>query len=191
MSVPRAEILERSLTLKEFIGLPEEAEYRLELSRGRLVREPRPGAKHSWIVTRLIVRLSNHAEDRGLGLVFTDTGFELADDPPTVRIPDLAFIAEENLPAEIPSGFWRIPPELAVEVLSPSNTAEEIHEKVLEYLQAGSRLVWVVDPRNRSVLAYRSRDDIRILTEGDALEGADVLPGFQLPIADLFAPHSR
>lgn len=80
-------------------------------------------------------------------------------------------------------------PDLAVEVVSPSNTAAEIREKVLEYLACGSRLVWVVDPATRSVSAYRSRTEIRLLTEGDVLEGADVLPGFRLAITELFAPY--
>ncbi len=178
------------LTLEEFQCLPEEAEHRIELVRGRLVREPRPGAEHGWLTVKLIVRLDEHVRERGLGLVVTETGFALADDPPTVRGPDLAFIAEEHLPADgIPSGFWLVAPDLAVEVVSPSNSVAEIQEKVLEYLESGSRLVWVVDPRTRSVTAYRSKDDVRVLTQGDTIDGADVLPGFRLPVSELFAPH--
>lgn len=178
--------LER-VSLEEFQRLSEEDEHRVELSRGRLVREPRPGAEHGWLVGKLVQRIGSHASERGLGIAVTETGFLLNVEPPTVRGPDVAFIAEENLPSEgIPSGFWTVPPDLAVEVVSPSNSSEEIQEKVLQYLEADTRLVWVVDPGTRSVTAYRSRNEIRLLTEGDTLDGADVLPGFRLPVTDLF-----
>lgn len=189
MATDRTAIVER-LTLEEFERLPEENEHRVELVRGYLVREPRPGAEHGWLTGKLIGRIDEHAREGELGITVTETGFLLSVDPPTVRGPDLAFIAAENLPPEgIPRGFWRMAPDLAVEVVSPSNTAAEIREKVLEYLACGSRLVWVVDPATRSVSAYRSRTDIRLLTEGDVLEGADVLPDFRLTIAELFAPY--
>jgi Uma2 family endonuclease len=170
--------------------MPEEDAYRVELVRGRVVREPRPGGKHGWLTGRLVARLESFAQERRLGIAVTETGFLLSVEPPTVRGPDAAFIARESLPAEgAPNGFWTRAPELAVEVVSPSNTAAEIQEKVLEYLESGSRLVWVVDPATRTVAAYRSREDIRLLTEDDVLESADVLPGFRLAIADLFKPY--
>ncbi|HUP00585.1 MAG TPA: Uma2 family endonuclease [Gemmatimonadota bacterium] len=81
-------------------------------------------------------------------------------------------------------------PDLAVEIVSPSNTAADIQEKVLEYLAAGSRLVWVVHPRSRSVTVYRSREEIRVLVEGESLEGDDVLPGFRLGVSELLEPYS-
>lgn len=189
MGAPRTEVAEELLTLEQFERLPEEDEYRIELVRGRPVREPRPGAEHGWITGELIGRLHTHVRDDRRGLVVTETGFLLTAEPPTVRGPDIAYIAARNLPAGgIPIGFWRVAPDLAVEVVSPSNAATEIQEKVLEYLVAGTRLVWVVDPRTRSVTVYRSRDQVRVLTGGDELDGADVLPGFRLVIGDLFAP---
>ena len=189
--MPRTEVAGELLTLEQFERLPEEDEYRVELVRGRPVREPRPGAEHGWITGELTGRLHAHVKDDRHGLVVTETGFLLSAEPPTVRGPDVAYIAARNLPAGgIPVGFWPIAPDLAVEVVSPSNTATEIQEKVLEYLVAGTRLVWVVDPRTRSVTIYRSRDQIRVLTVGDELDGADVLPGFRLAVADLFAPPS-
>jgi Uma2 family endonuclease len=136
-----------------------------------------------------VERIGSYARERGLGIVVTETGFLLSVEPPTVRGPDLAFLARESLPQELPSeGFWRVAPDLAIEVVSPSNTAAEIRGKVLEYLACGSRLVWVVDPATRSASAYRSRRDIALLTVDDDLEGGDVLPGFRLPIAELFDP---
>jgi Uma2 family endonuclease len=187
MSAHPVDAVERSLSLEEFQRLPEE-EDRIELVRGRLVREPRPGARHGWLTGRLVGELEPFVRERGLGLVVTETGFLLSDDPPTVRGPDAAFIAAENLPPQgIPDGFWTVAPQLAIEVVSPSNAASEIRQKVLEYLAAGTRLVWVVDPATRSVTAYRSRDEIRLLTVADELDGADVLPGFRLGLSELFS----
>ncbi len=180
--------IETVLTLEQFQRLPEEDLHRIELVRGRLVREPRPGAEHGWLTGKLIGELEPFVRDRGIGLVVTETGFLLSNDPPTVRGPDVAFIAAEDLPPEgVPVGFWTVAPRLAIEVVSPSNTASEIRQKVLEYLAAGTRSVWVVDPPTRSVTTYRSRDEIRLLTMADELEGADVLPGFRLPLSELFS----
>ncbi len=176
------------VTLEEFQRMPEEDAYRAELVRGHIVREQLPSARHGQLVVRLGGWIDIFASERGLGLTMSDSGFVLSADPPTVRGPDIAFIAlpetprEEDLPV-----FWRGAPDLAVEVVSPSNTTAGIQEKVLEYLSSGARLVWVVDPETRSVTTYRSRDDIRILTEGDALTGGDVLPGFSVPVARIFA----
>jgi Uma2 family endonuclease len=177
------------LTLEEFERLPDEDPYKLELSRGRLVREPRPGARHGWLVAELFRALDRYTREQALGTVVIETGFLLSVDPPTVRGPDLAVIRTENLPREgLPDGWWTRAPDLAIEVLSPSNLAVEIHEKVLDYLTAGTRLVWVVDPHTRTVTVYGSRHESRLLTLGDDLEGGEVLPGFQISLADLFRP---
>lgn len=188
MGMPDAAATERRYTLSEYERLPKEDGHRIELVEGRLVREPRPNAEHSWLTTKLSALILGYAEKNRLGLTLAEPGFLLSDDPPTVRGPDIAFIPRKNLPAGgFPRGFWTVPPDLAVEVVSPSNTRAEIREKVLEYLAAGSRLVWVVDPRTRSVTVYRSRTDVRVLTRSDTLDGDDVLPGFRLLVADLFA----
>jgi len=187
MSSRDVETVEKS-TLADFEELPEEDAYRVELVRGRLVREPRPGARHGRLTVILSVEIEMFAREHALGLTFADAGFVLADDPPTVRGPDVAFLTQETVRREgSPAGFWRVAPDLAVEILSLSNRAAEIQEKVLEYLAAGTRLVWIVDPNTRSVTVYRSPSEIRILRESDVLDGADVLPGFALPISRLFA----
>lgn len=189
MGAERAEDTQRPLTLEEFEALPEEDGARLELVEGTVVREPRPGARHGRLTTRLASALHTHAENRGLGVVCTDFGVVLAEDPTTVRGPDIGFVAAERLRAEdLPTGFLRVAPDLAVEIVSPSNTASEIQRKVLEYLAAGSRLVWVVDSETRSVSTYRSRAEAYLLGEGDVLDGEDVLPGFRMALEELFAP---
>lgn len=189
MGTPGAETTEQRYTLAEYEQLPEEDGCRVELVEGRLVREPLPNAEHAWLTSELTGRIREHVRENQLGLTLAEAGFVLADDPPTVRGPDVAFIAAEHLPAGgFPRVFWTVPPDLAVEIVSPSNTRAEIREKVLEYLAAGTRLVWVVEPRSRSVTAYRSRTDVRVLTGSDTLSGVDVLPGFGLLIEELFSP---
>lgn len=189
MTNPPTTLADQTITLEEFQRMPEENEHLVELVRGRVIREPRPGAQHGQLTVRLGSSLHAHVRERELGIVLADFGVVLSVDPPTVRGPDIAFIAAENLPPEgAPVGFWPGGPDLAVEILSPSNRAAEIREKVLEYLAAGSGLVWVVEPRGRSVTTYRSRTDVRTLTVSDTLEGGDVLPGFRLPISEIFAP---
>ncbi|HEY8469432.1 MAG TPA: Uma2 family endonuclease [Longimicrobiales bacterium] len=180
---------ERLLSAEEFEQLYDDTEDRLELVRGRVIREPPPGLRHAQIDSRLAARLRFHAEAHRLGEVFCNASFLLVADPPTVRGPDISFVAAERLPPDgVPPGLGRLAPDLAVEVLSPWDRASELQEKVLEYLDVGVRLVWVVDPARRSVTVYRSRSDIRLLTGQDVLDGDDLLPGFSLSLPDLFAP---
>jgi Uma2 family endonuclease len=174
------------LTIEEFERLPDDG-WQLELVRGQVVREPPAGFEHSGIAVRIASMLLTFAREHRLGeVVGADAGFILFDEPPTVRAPDVAFVRQERLAFD-PKKFAPLSPDLAVEVVSPSNTMSEIHEKVLDYLEAGTRLVWVVDPRPRTVVVYRSRDEIRLLTRADELDGGDVLPGFRVKVAELFA----
>jgi Uma2 family endonuclease len=189
MSANLAERAERLLTLEEFERLPEDNEGRLELSRGRLVREPLPDAEHGLLTGELIGRLYAFVRERRLGIVVTRGGFILSGDPPTVREPDLAFISAARLPKDgLSGGYWRQAPDLAVEVVSCWNTYSEIQAKVLDYLDTDCRMLWVVEPETRSLTVYRSRDDIRILTMSETLSGSDVVRGFRLPLAELFEP---
>lgn len=176
----------QTMTLEEYERMPEQDAFRVELSRGRVVREPRPGAEHGWLVARLVRLLGNHAEQHELGIVVTETGFLLATDPPTVRGPDAAFISAERLSPEIPTGFWLVAPDLAVEVVSASNTAAGIQEKVLEYLDAGTDLVWVVHAGSRTVTVWRPPREARVFRAEETLEGPGSLPGFRLPVSEIF-----
>ena len=154
------------LSVEEYARLRESEEYRSELVRGVLVREP-------------------HLESEGLGVVLTDVGVALPGMARTVRGPDLAFWRAGRLPTPLPAGFLEEAPDLAVEILSPSNSASEMLEKVREYLEAGTLLVWVVDPASRTATVYRSRNDIRIVTDDEALDGDDVLPGFRVVLGEV------
>jgi len=177
------------MTIEEFQRMPESV-WRTELVRGRVVREPPAGGEHGSLAGKLHGRLARHVDDDDLGLVLAaETGSRLAEDPDgTVRAPDVAFVSWERIPEDgVPRGFWPGAPDLAVEMASPSNTAEEILEKVFDYLDASARMVWIVHPGTRSVTVYRSRTEIRILGDEDTLEGEDVVPGFRLPLARLFS----
>lgn len=175
------------MTAAEFAELPEEEGYRLELSRGVVVREPAPGPRHSRVTFRVVELLRRFGEERGLGLLFFDAAFSLSEDPPTVRVPDAAFVHADRIPGEgITDRVWELAPDLAVEVVSPSNRATEMQRKALDYLDAGARLVWVVDPGAETVTVYASRSEIRILTAGDELDGAEVLPDLEATVESLF-----
>lgn len=177
------------LTIEEFERLPDD-EWRCELVRGVVVREPPAGFEHGRVANRILHLLTGFVEKHDLGEVLaSETGFVLFEEPPTVRAPDAAFVAEGRVPFPAPPGFGRLAPDLAVEVVSPSNTIAQIHSKVLDYLDAGSHLVWVVDPTTRSVTAYRSRKEIRLLAEDEDLDGGEVLPGFQVKLSEIFGPR--
>lgn len=187
MSAQHAYRDEPLLTLREFERLPEEDEYRVELTRGRLVREPRPAPLHGRVLTRVAHRLELYAEASGRGAVLSDVGFVLSLDPATVRGPDVAFVCRERIPEQgYGHGFWHLAPDLAVEIVSPSNRAPHLQQKVLEYLDAGARLVWVADPRTQCVTVYRPGREPLVLGGDAELDGGDVLPGLRLRVLELF-----
>ena len=176
------------VTAEELLRKPDDG-FRYELVRGKLRRMTPAGNKHGYVTMNLSGPLHQHVRENGLGRVYTtETGFLLARDPDTVRAPDAAFIGRERVEeAGRVEGYWPGAPDLAVEVISPSDTHTEVVEKALAWLEAGCRMVLVVDPGQRTVTVYRSLDNIRILTEGDTIDGADVVPGWTLPVAELFA----
>jgi Uma2 family endonuclease len=160
---------------------------RCELVRGELVMMSPAGSEHGYIIMNLSLPLAAHVKEHGLGVVFAaETGFQIARDPDTVRAPDVAFVRAERIGRRPGKGFFQGAPDLAVEVVSPTDRAGEVLAKVGEWLDAGSRAVWVVDPESRTVLVYRGRSDVRTLGAGDALDGGDVVPGFTLPVAEVF-----
>lgn len=104
-----------------------------------------------------------------------------------MRAPDVAFVRRDRVEAVGETqGFWPGAPDLAAEVLSPGETSAEVEEKITDWLDAGTRLVLVVDPENQTVTLHRSRRDVRVLTIDDVLEGGEVVPEWTLPIRDIF-----
>jgi Uma2 family endonuclease len=159
---------------------------RVELVRGVLVvREP-AGSMHGRVAMNVGVELGGHAKATRAGQVFAaETGFTLARDPDTVRAPDVAFVTRERLPAPDTTGYPALAPDLVVEVLSPGDRAGEVLAKVADWLSAGTRLVWVVDPQRRLARVYRQDGTEQIVTADGALEGEDVLPGFSCSLASI------
>ncbi len=146
------------------------------------------GFRHGRIACAVAAMLRDFVHGRGLGVVLSaETGFQIARDPDSVRAPDVAYVATERIPETEPVGFFSGAPDLAVEVLSPSDAAGDVLAKVQDWLDAGCRAVWVVDPKTRTVTVYRSRRQIAVLSESDTLDGGEVVPGFRVPVAELFA----
>lgn len=180
------------MTAEEFL-LASVPDAKAELVRGELRVTPPAGGPHGRAATNLVVLLSNHGRATGVGDAFADgIGYELVHLPHTVRVPDGSFVRAHRLPAEgIGPGLLKLAPDLAIEVLSPSETASELQEKLDDYRVAGTRLVWVVDPVRRTVMIVASDAPVRWLHESDALDGGDVVPGFSCPVADIFEGIAR
>ena len=177
----------RTITADELFRMRDDG-YRYELVAGRLRKMTPAGSLHGAIGSRLAAAIGDHVDRRHLGVVFgADTGFELARDPDTVRAPDVAFVSRARIPASgIPTGYWSGPPDLAVEVLSPTDVRSEITEKIEEYLRSGVRQVWFVDPAARRVTIHQPNAAPAIFGEADTVDGGDVLPGFRYPLSRLF-----
>jgi len=157
----------------------------VQLVRGVLVVRELPGLRHARVAADLTFRLSVHVHQADLGQVLAEAGFKLASDLDTVRGPDVAFITRDRLPDPEPAGFADFAPDLAVEVISPGDRAGEILAKVADWLSAGTRLVWVIDPARRVARVYRTDGTERILSVDESLDGEDVVPGFTCPLGEV------
>jgi len=159
---------------------------RTELVRGRLIVHEPPGGRHGYVAANLAFRMNQHIDLTGAGAVFVgDVGFTLRRDPDTVRGPDVAFVRKDRLPQPIPSTYLEFAPDLVVEVLSHNDRPGEVLAKVGDWLDAGARLVWVIDPERRLARLYRADGTEEILAETDRLLGEDVLPGFSCGLASI------
>ena len=179
----------RLMTAEDLEAMGPKAEKRFELIDGVLVEADGVGGRHGGVNTDIVFALTGYTRPRKLGRVFSaDTRFILHRDPDLVQMPDVSFIRAERIP---PGGLWEssipIPPDLATEIASPNDTAAEVRRKAHRYLDAGVRLVWIVWPERRAVSVFRAGEAELWLTENDELDGGDVIPGFRLPIASIFA----
>ena len=176
------------MTADELIRLPRDGQ-RHELVRGELRSMPPAGFEHGDVTNIIGSSLGPYARLRSLGRVVDgDIGFRLTTDPDTVRAPDVAFVnAERARAAGRVTGYWPGAPDLVVEVISPNDLYTEVDEKVAEWIEHGARLVFVVNPRRRTVAVHAPGRPVCILTGDDVLDGEDVVPGWSLPVRELFA----
>jgi len=159
---------------------------RTELVRGvMIVREP-AGFRHGHTAMAIAARIHAFVSQHNLGRVLAaETGFKLFTNPDTVRAPDVAFVRHDRIPDPPPRGFAPFAPDLAVEVLSPDDRPGEVLQKVADWLSAGTRLIWEIDPERRVARAYRADGTMSLMTDADVIDGEDVLPGFRCALREI------
>jgi Uma2 family endonuclease len=171
-------------TEADLLRMPDDG-WKYELVDGEVRRLSPAGGPHGRIATELIFRLVAHVKQTKAGHVFdSSTGFRLTGG--NVRAPDVSFVSKDRL-AEIPEGYVPVAPDLAVEILSPDDGPQYVLGKVGDCLDAGVRLVWILDAKSRKAIVYRSVTAVRVLTIDDSLDGEEVLPGFKCVVRDLLA----
>ena len=146
------------------------------------------GHEHGHIAAEVAISLGVYVRANKLGRVYAaETGFKLTSSPDTVKAPDVAFVSAERVQSVITkTGFFPGPPDLAVEIVSPNDRHGEVEEKVELWLRYGTRMVVTLNPQTRTATVYRSLEDIRMLLGDGRLEGAEVVPGWVLPLEELF-----
>jgi Uma2 family endonuclease len=176
------------MTAQELLDLPRD-DMRHELVRGELRTMSPGGRRHGRIAVRFCTPLDVHVTSRGLGEVYTaETGYRLAHNPDTVRAPDVSFVRAERLPhMGNPDGYLTGAPDIALEVLSPSDRPGEMAERIRDLMGAGTAILWVVDSRRRTVAEHRPGQAVRVLGSADVLKTPDIVPDWELPLRDLFA----
>ena len=185
-------IAEHTITaerFRELLALPEYQDRRLELVEGKLVEMSKPKRRHGVVTMDLAFELARFVKSHGLGEIpAPDTGFLLDRNPygrDTVRGIDIAFVSKRHRLGPLDDEWYEVAPDLAVEVISPGNTAGDIQRKVQQLLRAGTRLIWLVYPDTRMVEAH-TPDGTKTFREDDTLSGGDVLPGFEIRVGDIF-----
>ena len=180
-------IREKLLTADDLLRLHSEG-VRGELIMGALHETVSSGLEHGEIVANLATEFHNFVRPRRLGrIAVSDVGIWLERDPDTVREPDIAFISAERLPLDVRvRGYSQVVPDLVVEVVSPSDRPAPVYDKAQMWLRFGVRLVLIVDPEARSIMALPSEGATRTFTEDDTLDCGDVLPGFSCAVRDIF-----
>ena len=186
-------VMERQLISADgflkIVGGAEYADRIVELVEGEIIEMPLPNGEHGEVLAMLTVKIGHYVLEKRLGRVATgDAGFVLERNPDgrdTVRGVDLAFISKSKAPAPLPSALLEYAPDLAVEVISPSNEAADIRLKIRQLLDAGTTLVWIVYPDLQIVDAH-TREGATTLNTADTLSGGDVLPGLEIPVREIF-----
>ena len=176
------------VTAKELLDMPNDG-FRYELVRGELRKMAPAGHAHGEYAMSIGAPLAVHVKTNGLGKVYAaETGFQLESDPDHVRAPDAAFVRLQRVEdVQDQPGFFPGAPDLAIEVISPSDLYTDVDEKVADWLDAGTLAVILVDPRRRVVKLHRSMTDVVVLNVEDTLTVDDIVPGWQMPVGEIFA----
>ena len=172
------------MTAEELIRLPDDSMCH-ELIKGELLTMPPPKREHGRIAANLTILLGLHAKAHRLGDVHTESGYKLESDPDTVLGPDVSFLSKERVD-QTDDGYYDGPPDLAVEMLSPGDSRGYVERKLALWLETGTRSVWLVNPRHRTVEVISSLNNRRMLHEDDELVD-DTLPGFRVKVSEIFA----
>ena len=171
------------MTLEEFMNIDDEPK-RHELIKGELLTMPSPKPLHGRAVANLTMLLLQHVKANRLGVVYTESGYHLESDPDTVLGPDMSFVSARRVD-QSDEHYYEGPPDLAVEVLSPGDRKGYVERKLALYLETGTRSVWLVNPRRRTVEVISSSDERRTLHDTDELVD-DTLPGFSVKVSEIF-----
>ena len=173
------------LTLAQFRAMPERNAERHELVQGELLVTPPPKHSHSALVSELVITLGQFVRQHNLGRVYTsETGFILAAEPPTVRVPDVSFVRRDRMPPKSQEDYIHGAPDLAIEVVSPSEPAQQLKRKLVQYFEAGCQEAWVVFPEDRETQVFRSSTSFVVIPAEHPLT-TPLLPGLQLRLSEL------
>jgi Uma2 family endonuclease len=181
-----ATMLSAPVMLEEFARLPKDGACH-EMSAGELLTLPPPKSLHSRLCRFVFLRIEAALGPLGMSEAFQETGYILSRNPLTIRQPDVSVLSLQRIRGANPDSYFEGAPELAVEVVSPSDSAEDLEIKTKQYLQSGARQVWILYPKTQTVHVFSSGTAAVILERDQTLEGGDLLPGFSVPVASLFA----
>ena len=175
------------MTAEELIKLPG-GSCRYELVKGELLTMPLAGEEHGVLIINVTLPIAQYVRSNNLGIVYgADTGFQIESNPDTVLGPDIAFVLKDRLKETgISRGYRMGAPDLAVEIISPRDSAKRAEQKAHRWLAGGANIVWTVDPKTRTVKVYESTSSVAVLGEAHVLTGGTVLPGFKLPVSEIF-----
>jgi Uma2 family endonuclease len=175
------------MAAEELLKMPKDG-CRYELVKGELKKMSPAGFDHGVVGMSLGLLLAQYVKAHNLGVVcLAETGFKIETDPDTVLAPDVSFVRHERIPPSgRPKAYFPGAPDLAVEVVSPGDTKKEVSGKVVDWLAAGARAVWVINPKRRIVTIHRPLLAVITLDENDELDGQDVVPGFRCRVSEIF-----
>jgi Uma2 family endonuclease len=179
------ETTDRLITGEELLRMADVG--RCELVEGQIKEmPPATGHSHGRLEFQIAKRLDESAKEKTGEVMVGEVGIYTERNPDSVRAADVLFISHDRLGQAPTEGFLDVPPELVVEIMSPTNSWEDMRSKLKEYFDVGVDTVWIVEPANRAVQVYRGIDDVQTLEEGDVLTGDEPLDGFSVEVADLF-----